>query len=114
MASLNVNLINLPNIFIEQGIKREYPFHNLASHVIGYMSNPEKSNIKENPFLKMMDTNIGRSGIEQSFEKELRGFPGTKHLEVDAFGREVREISKEESVRGNNIKLTIDINLQKL
>ena len=113
LASLNVNLINLSNVFIEQGIKREYPFYNLASHVIGYMSNPEKSNIKENPFLEMMDTNIGRSGIEQSFEKELRGFPGTRHLEINAFGREIREISKEESVRGNNIKLTIDINLQK-
>ena len=57
--------------------------------------------------------NIGRSGIEQSFEKELRGFPGTRHLEVNARGREIREISKEESVRGSNIKLTIDINLQK-
>ena len=113
LASLNVNLINLPNVFIEQGIKREYPFHNLASHVIGYMSSPQKSDIKKNPFLEMMDTNIGRSGIEQSFEKELRGFPGTRHLEVNARGREIREISKEESVRGSNIKLTIDINLQK-
>ena len=113
LASLNVNLINLSNVFIEQGIKREYPFHNLASHVIGYMSSPQKSDIKKNPFLEMMDTNIGRSGIEQSFEKELRGFPGTRHLEVNARGREIREISKEESVRGSNIKLTIDINLQK-
>jgi penicillin-binding protein 2 len=60
-----------------------------------------------------MDTDIGRSGIEQSFEKELRGFPGTKHIEVNSKGREVREISKEESVSGNNIKLTIDIDLQK-
>ena len=74
----------------------------------------KNQDIKENPVLGlMMDSNIGRSGIEQSFEKELRGFPGTKHLEVNAFGREIREISKEESVSGNNIKLTIDINLQK-
>ncbi len=113
LSSLNVNLINLPNVFIEQGIKREYPFQNLASHVIGYTAAPEKSDIKDNPFLEMMDTNIGRSGIEQSLEKELRGFPGTKYLEVNARGREIREISKEESVNGNNIKLTIDIDLQK-
>jgi len=112
LSSLNVNLINLPNIFIEQGIKREYPFHNLASHVVGYMSAPKKSDIKNNPILEMMDTNIGRSGTEQSFEKELRGFPGTRHLEVNASGREIREISKEESVSGINIKLTIDIDLQ--
>ena len=113
LSSLNVNLMNLPNIFIEQGIKREYPFHNLASHVVGYMAPPKKSEIKNNPFLGIMDTNIGRSGIEQSFEKELRGFPGTKHIEVNSKGREIREISKEESVSGNNIKLTIDIDLQK-
>ena len=113
LSSLNVNLMNLPNIFIEQGIKREYPFHNLASHVVGYMAPPKKSEIKNNPFLEIMDTNIGRSGIEQSFEKELRGFPGTRHIEVNSKGREIREISKEESVNGNNIKLTIDIDLQK-
>ena len=113
LASLNVNLINLPNVFIEQGIKREYPFNNIASHVIGYMANPKKSDIKDNPILKLMDTSIGRFGIEESFEKELRGYPGTKHLEVNASGREIREISKEESVRGQDIKLTIDINLQK-
>ena len=113
LASLNVNLINLPNVFIEQGIKREYPFNNLASHVIGYMANPKKSDIKKNPILEMMDTHVGRSGIEESYEKELRGFPGTKHLEVNAIGREIREISKEESVSGTNVKLTIDINLQK-
>ena len=54
MSSLNVNLINLPNVFIEQGIQREYPFQHLASHVIGYIAAPEKSDIKDNPFLKMM------------------------------------------------------------
>ena len=113
LSSLNVNLINLPNVFIEKGFRREYPFENIASHVIGYMSDPEMSDIKANPILQMMKTDIGRSGIEQSYEKELRGFPGTKHLEVNALGREIREISKEESVSGNNIKLTIDIGLQK-
>ena len=41
LSSLNVNLINLPNVFIEKGIRREYPFENIASHVIGYMSDPE-------------------------------------------------------------------------
>ena len=113
LSSLNVNLINLPNVFIEKGIRRQYPFENIASHVIGYMSNPLKSDIKANPILQMMETDIGRSGIEQSYEKDLRGFPGTKHLEVNALGREIREISKEESVSGSNIKLTIDIGLQK-
>jgi len=113
LSSLNVNLINLPNVFIEKGIRREYPFENIAAHVIGYMSDPVKSDIKTNPILQMMKTDIGRSGIEQSYEKELRGFPGTKHLEVNAFGREIREMSKEESVSGNDIKLTIDIELQK-
>tara|TARA_B100000686_G_scaffold326011_1_gene383394 strand:- start:1163 stop:3004 length:1842 start_codon:yes stop_codon:yes gene_type:complete len=113
LSSLNVNLINLPNVFIEQGIKREYPYRNLASHVIGYMTTPQEEDIKKYPFLKLMDADVGRFGIEESFEKELRGFPGTKYLEVNAYGREIREISKEESVSGNEVKLTIDINLQK-
>ena len=113
LSILNVNLMNLPNVFIEQGIKREYPFNNIAAHVIGHIAIPKKSDIKNNPILEMMDVNIGRSGIEQSYEKELRGFPGTRYVEVNARGREIREINKEESVSGNNVKLTIDINLQK-
>ena len=113
LSTLNVNLINLPNVFIEKGVKREYPFKNLAAHIVGYMANPKKSDLKDNPILQMIDTDVGRSGIEESFEKDLRGFPGTQHLEVNAKGREIREISKEESVRGRNVKLTIDINLQK-
>jgi len=113
LSSLNVNLISLPNVFIEQGTKRVYPFNNLAAHVIGYIASPDKSDINKDPVLQIMNADIGRSGIEQSFEKELKGFPGTRYLEVNALGREIREVSKEESVRGSNIKLTIDINLQK-
>ena len=55
LSSLNVNLVSLPNVFIEQGTKRVYPFNNLASHVIGYMATPKKSDIKINPIIKMMD-----------------------------------------------------------
>ena len=113
VSSLNVNLLNLPNIFIEQGIKREYPFNNLASHSIGYIAPASKIDIKNDPIIGMLDIDIGRFGIEESFEKELRGFPGTKHLEVNAFGKTIREIRKEESIEGNDISLTIDIKLQK-
>ena len=77
LSTLNVNLINLPNVFIEKGVKREYPFKNLAAHIVGYMANPKKSDLKDNPILQMIDTDVGRSGIEESFEKDLRGFPGT-------------------------------------
>ena len=55
LSSLNVKLINLPNVFIEQGIRREYPFHNLASHAIGYIAAPQKSDITDNPVLEIMD-----------------------------------------------------------
>ena len=61
----------------------------------------------------MLDIDIGKFGIEKSFEKDLRGFPGTRHLEVNAFGREIREIRKEKSINGDDIRLTIDINMQK-
>ena len=113
LSSLSVNLINLPNAFVEQGIKRVYPFNNLGAHIIGYMGNPKKLDFETYPDLKIMNIHVGRFGIEESFEKDLRGFPGTKHLEVNAKGREIREISKEESVPGRNVKLTIDIELQK-
>tara|TARA_B100000029_G_C17609186_1_gene968693 strand:- start:4140 stop:5987 length:1848 start_codon:yes stop_codon:yes gene_type:complete len=113
VSSISVNLLKISNIFIDQGIRREYPHNDIASHIIGYMSPPNKKDIKKEPVLGMLDINTGQFGVEKSFEKDLRGFPGTRHVEVNAFGNEIREIRKEKSINGNDIKLTIDIKLQK-
>ena len=113
VAAISVNSFHLPQIIIETGLDRKYPFNDIAAHVIGYLAPPNSQDVTKDPILGLMNIQIGRFGIEQKFEKSLRGLPGTKHLEVNAFGRIIREIRRENSTSGKDIQLTIDIKFQK-
>ena len=113
VSSISTNSFLLPEIMIESGLLRKYPFKQIAAHTIGYLAPPLSSEIKKEPILGLMNINVGRFGIEEYLEKKLRGIPGARHLEVNAYGRTVRELRKENSKSGENIKLSIDIELQK-
>ena len=113
VSSISTNSFLLPEIMIESGLLRKYPFKQISAHTIGYLAPPLSSEIKKEPILGLMNINVGRFGIEEHLEKKLRGIPGTRHLEVNAYGRIVRELRKENSKSGENIKLSIDIELQK-
>jgi len=113
VSAISANSFSLPEIIIESGLQRKYPFNEAAAHTVGYLAPPSSLDIKKEPILGMMNINVGRFGIEEQFEKQLRGTPGTKHLEVNAFGKIVRELRRENSMPGQNIKLSIDIKLQK-
>ena len=113
VSSISANSFLIPTIIIESGLQRKYPFKQTSAHTIGYLGPPTNNEIKKEPILGLMNINVGRFGMEEQLEKRLRGIPGTKHLEVNAHGRIVREIRKENSKKGNNVKLSIDIELQK-
>ena len=113
VSSISANSFLIPTIIIESGLQRKYPFKQTGAHTIGYLGPPTNNEIKKEPILGLMNINVGRFGMEEHLEKRLRGMPGTRHLEVNAHGRMVREIRKENSKKGNNVKLSIDIELQK-
>ena len=113
VSSISANSFLIPTIIIESGLQRKYPFKQTSAHTIGYLGPPTNNEIKKEPILGLMNINVGRFGMEEHLEKRLRGIPGTRHLEVNAHGRMVREIRKENSKKGNNVKLSIDIELQK-
>lgn len=113
VSSISANSFLIPTIIIESGLQRKYPFKQTSAHTIGYLGPPTNNEIKKEPILGLMNINVGKFGIEEHLEKRLRGIPGTRHLEVNAHGRIVREIRKENSKKGNNVKLSIDIELQK-
>ena len=113
VSSISANSFLIPTIIIESGLQRKYPFKQTSAHTIGYLGPPTNNEIKKEPILGLMNINVGRFGMEEHLEKRLRGIPGTRHLEVNAHGRIVREIRKENSKKGNNVKLSIDIELQK-
>jgi len=98
---------------------RNYPFGELASHVVGYIG---RINTKEKDALDEADETanyrgtdyIGKLGIEQSYEAQLHGTTGVDLMETSAGGRATRRLANRPSIPGDTIKLSIDIKLQKL
>ena len=98
---------------------RNYPYGELASHVLGYIgriNQAEKERIadSEDEANYRGTEYIGKLGIEQSFEKELHGITGVQEMETSAGGRPVRLLNSSPSLPGNTVVLSIDIRLQKL
>ncbi len=105
---------DFPGLFIEADVSREYLYGKVASHVIGYLGkiNPLQAH---DPDLRQMppDAFTGQWGIEKLFDKDLRGLAGERIIEVDAIGRELKKLQEVNSLMGKDLRLSIDINVQK-
>lgn len=113
LAAIEFNAPDMPGMMIESGQVRFYPLADRASHLIGYVGAVSESELEEGqPVLKLPGFKIGKNGVEKSFEKQLRGQAGLRHLEVNVKGLMVRELERREPVPGEELKLTIDRNLQ--
>jgi penicillin-binding protein 2 len=114
VAELEERHIDLPGVMVDVEPIRQYPKGSLASQVLGYISRIDSETMKQLDQSKYKpDDLIGKSGVEQSYEKYLKGTDGGEYVEVDAMGRKVRSVSYEEPTPGNTLKLTIDDKLQK-
>ena len=114
VARIEVNAPELPGVTIEEGQNRTYPFGDTASHVLGYVAAVSEKELTGDPLLELPDFRIGKSGFEKFHDLDLRGTAGTSQVEVNAFGRVVRELSREEGKPGREIVLTLDMALQDL
>jgi penicillin-binding protein 2 len=119
IARVAANRFRLRGVDIRARLFRQYPMGELASHVIGYIgriNQKEKERIEELGLTQEYKGSdyIGKSGIELSYEKELRGIAGAVEVEVDASRRVMRQISRKASIPGNNLQLSLDIRLQRL
>ena len=115
LSKVEVNAYKLPELSIESAPVRYYNFPLETAHLIGYVSLPSEREIeKENQKLFLHPNfRIGKSGIEKSFDKYLRGKFGIKYSEVNAFGLPLRDISQIPSIDGKDLTLTINLELQK-
>jgi penicillin-binding protein 2 len=102
----------LPGVVIEAGETRFYPFKESTAHILGYVGAPTEDEAKDDPLLSQPSFRIGKSGVERVYDMELRGEPGNSHVEVNAYGRPVRELEKHEGTAGHELRLTIDMSLQ--
>lgn len=112
VAKIEVNAPDLPGVGIDVGRTRHYPQGEAAAHVIGYVGAVSEGELSDDPALRLPDVKIGKSGVEKTYDKVLRGIGGTSHLEVNALGREIRELSREEGVPGKEVPLSLDAALQ--
>ncbi|MEC4591537.1 MULTISPECIES: penicillin-binding protein 2 [Nitrospirillum] len=114
VSAIEVNLPDLPGVSIEVGQVRSYPFGEQAAHILGYVgvvSEQELQNARD-PLLSLPGFRIGKSGIERKHDLALRGTAGTSQLEVNAVGRVVRELARNDGQPGHQVTLTIDAKLQ--
>lgn len=112
-ARFSVINYKFPGVTLDARLKRVYPYKSTAVHALGYVG---RINVKE---LKTLDEKeyrgtqiIGKSGIERFYESQLHGSPGIQQIETNARGRVLRKLETVPATAGENIHLTIDINLQ--
>jgi len=117
VARFAVNRYRFPGVEIKARLFRQYPYGEIASHVIGYIGRVTDKDLEriagwdETANYKGSDY-IGKVGVELSYERELHGTTGWEEVEIDAGGRAVRTLSRRPPGSGNNLRLSLDIKLQ--
>jgi penicillin-binding protein 2 len=115
---LEEHAADFPGVVVERTALRAYPYGPLAAHILGYVGKISEAQVAEHagetakPYA--LNDEIGKSGVEATFERYLRGTPGVRRIEVDAEGNAVRVISERPPRAGDDVVLTIDANLQAL
>ena len=108
--------LDWPGVLVQALPVREYLTGSLTSHVLGYVGPipQEQAEAYEAQGYNPNQHLVGLSGVENTFEQELRGQDGQKLIEVDVAGREVQVVGETQStVPGNNLRLTLDLDLQR-
>jgi penicillin-binding protein 2 len=112
MARIGVHAPELPGIVVDVGTTRLYPMGERLSHIVGYVAPPNEADVAEDPMLALPGLRVGRAGMERSHETTLRGRAGAVRLEVNALGRVIRELDRQEGQQGEDVTLSIDAGLQ--
>ena len=119
VARFAANRYRFDGVDIKARLFRQYPYGEVASHVIGYMGRINEED-QEKLAEAGLEANyrgtdfIGKSGLEASYQDELHGVTGFEQVEIDAAGRGIRALSRTPSQPGNNITLTLDLKLQQV
>ena len=102
-----------PGLFVREEWRRTYPYGAVGGHVVGYLGAILKRDLA---YFRAQgyDPNerVGQYGVEQYYERELRGTPGYVRYEVDAVGNILRQLERVEPLQGRDLLLTIDLGLQ--
>ena len=96
-----------------EGMRRRYPAQQVAVHATGYIGKASRQELAMREFLLLdFGSEIGKSGIERQYNRWLTGTDGSLQFLVDSVGRSIETVGEVDSVAGNNLRLTIDLDLQ--
>ncbi len=115
-ARVNTQLADLPGVYPDVGPSRFYPAARVGSPVVGYVGPVTEEELKElpkDPTFMLPDFRIGKRGLEAEFEDSLRGTAGARRVEVNALGREIRELTRDGGDPGQDLHLSIDMEAQR-
>ena len=119
VARFAVNRFRFPGFEIKARLFRSYPLGEVASHAIGYIGRINDADVKRIETAGLATNykgtdHIGKLGIEGAYENELHGITGSEQVEVDAGGRAIRALARNEPLSGNNLVVTLDLKLQRV
>ena len=104
----------LPELELIDEQRRLYPRDGFAAHLIGYVGEVSEDMLNDPRYAYYEPGDVvGKSGVEQSYDALLRGVDGSRDVLVDSHGREVGRLGSEHAVPGQDLKLTIDIDIQR-
>ncbi len=114
LAKIEAQRIRLPGVMVQLEPKREYKWNGTAAHLIGYLSEITENELNSEAYQGYYaGEDVGKFGIEKTFEKYLHGKRGGRQVEVDAVGRRMRLLDEALPIPGRNLWLTLDVELQK-
>jgi penicillin-binding protein 2 len=113
VARISVNSPDLPGVTLVSGLVRDYPLGDVTAHVLGYVAPVAEQELTGDPLLELPEFRIGKNGIEKIYDGELRGRAGLIRFEVNALGREIKPLYREDGEPGHDLKLTLDLDLQR-
>ena len=98
-------------------ISRNYPFSDIYTHVLGYVSQPNEEDILQNNIIKQRfvpGMKVGKLGLEKTLENQLIGTNAIQRYEVNAYGKRINQLEFQKGKKGTKIRLTVDTEIQKL
>jgi len=114
VTAVAVHSPHMPGVVLDSTLLREYPYGEILAHVLGYVgpvTEEEQANDPD-PLMRLPEFRIGKNGIEDAHDQLLRGRAGRRQIEVNAIGREIRELDRDDGRAGDDVRLSLDLELQ--
>ncbi len=112
---LQENQDRFPGVSVQRVFVRRYPHGTLAAHIVGNVGEVNEEELKEPAYRRLEPGDeIGKDGVEETYDSYLRGTPGIERIQVDALGQPTRngQLVSQPPVPGDNLKLSIDADVQ--